>query len=193
MILYQKQGQYQRYIGWYGMCGEDGTVDVTDVEADCQTFNMHKGYYENDSHVEIEGTTQYWQFSGGDDLKFRDYVLNVQSVSQAQLRVELFDMDSWLTMYNIYAPSLGATAARDLVDSIVYAYNASLGYDETTGVVHNFTRMRCGKAYSILVKPASETGYETGDTVRTFDLPEFYYTTVDNSSTTYRLTPECCY
>jgi hypothetical protein len=192
MILYQKKGEYQNYIGWYGMCGEDGTVDVGNVEADCQTFNMHTGGYEDSSYTPINPIPK-WIKESSEDGMFRDHVVQVSNVSPDRIQMKKFNMSMWYEYYEMFKPSLGAVGATNFVDSMTYEFDAGLNRDETNGRIHEFVRMQCGKAYSIIVKPANDVGYGRGDVVRQFDIPEFYYTTVAGAGTTYRLTAECCY
>jgi len=176
MILYQRQGQEQYYIGWYGMCNEEGAPDASDADAPCQSLNLLTGLY-------ADGTECRWNNEGG---LIREQLVLVAQTQDDRSTFAYFSMKKWFSEYNLYVNDFGFSPAqaRAQVDSLA-------GQTPFPNAINYFVDLVCGKAYTIIVRAGNVDGYALGAVTKQVDLPEFTYRTVFQPDSGLRLTADC--
>lgn len=182
MVLYQRQGIFQYYIGWYGVCDESGAPDASDSDAPCQTLNLVTSRYQDDN--------TFIEWSNGKGA-FREQLTRVAQIrgvtngtaSSNGIDYSFYDMDVIRNLRSFYVQlgysTTDAIAQADLVTA--NPPNSNIEFDQ----------MICGKAYTIIVAPGTG-GASRGAIVSQVSIPEFRFTYVGDADSGLRLTPECC-
>lgn len=184
MRLVQLQDEVQYYVGWYGVCKEDGTPDASNSDAPCQNIDLNTGRY-------ADGTLLQWDNGKGN---FRDQLQFVQQVRDDGKDFGLYDMKviEEIRQFFMFRYGLNTSDAAQAVDQ---AIREELNTPPPTGPltnIVNFADLVCGKAYTIVVKPGTG-GTGVGSVTCQIDIPEFRYMYVGTADSGLRLTNECCY
>ena len=174
MILYQKQGIQQYYIGWYGVCDESGQPDASDSDTPCQTLDLPTSRYLDDN--------TFLEWSNGKGA-FREQLMRIAQVRTDGTDYAYYEMDKIRELRDFYL-QLGFNSETAIAQ-------ADISAAEPPNSFVTFDQMICGKAYTIIVQPGTGGGSQ-GTIVSQIDIPEFRYTYVGDADTGLRLTPECC-
>jgi hypothetical protein len=174
MILYQEQGRSKFYIGWYGVCKEDGTPDASDSDTPCQTIDLPTSRY-------ADGTFMEWSNGKG---AFREQLNRIVQLRDDGAAYANYSMDVIRNLRDFYT-QLGFNTETSIAQADIAVANPPNDSIE-------FDQMICGKAYTIIVM-AGTGGGATGSVVSQIDIPEFRYMYVGDADTGLRLTSECCY
>lgn len=174
MILYQKQGAQQYYIGWYGACDETGAPDSSNVSTPCQALNLPTSKYADDN------TLVEWSNGKG---AFREQLVRVAQIQGTGVDYSYYSMENIRDLREFYL-SIG----MDTASAIAAADQSSAN---PPNLYVDFDQLICGKAYTIVISPGTG-GTNFGDIVSQVEIPEFQYLYVGDADSGLRLTPECC-
>ena len=174
MRLWQKSGQKQYYLGWYGMCDENGSFDAGDSDANCQVFDLVTNQYED------SGATMSWSNYSDAEKPFREQIFKIAQVQDTSTTQRFYDMVKLRELRTTYQQFVTYSEA------IIAADDAAKNPPNS---IHGFDKLVCGKAYMIIVNAGS--GGSVGAQVSYIDIPEFTYTVMGDADTQFRLSQDC--